>query len=52
MLGIVSISQIAYTRTGNNLTLNPPLTPAYDKVTIPYYNFYGGDTWRFRPGSP
>ena len=46
MLGIVSISQIAYTRTGNNLTLNPPLTPAYDKVTIPYYNFYGGDTWR------
>ena len=46
LLGIVSISQVAYTRTGNNLTLNPPLTPAYDKVTIPYYNFYGGDTWR------
>jgi Carboxypeptidase regulatory-like domain len=49
MLGIVSVSQIAYTRTGNNLTLNPPLTPAYDKVTIPYYNFYGGDTWRLSP---
>ncbi len=48
-LGIVSISQVAYTRTGNNLTLNPPLTPAYDKVTIPYYNFYGGDTWRMTP---
>jgi len=48
-LGIVSISQIAYTRTGNNLTLNPPLTPAYDKVKIPYYNFYGGDTWRMTP---
>jgi len=45
-LGIVSISQVAYTRTGSNLTLNPPLTPAYDKVTIPFYNFYGGDTWR------
>jgi hypothetical protein len=45
-LGMVSISQIAYTRTGNNLTLNPPLTPAFDKVTIPYYNFYGSDTWR------
>ena len=49
MLGIVSISQIAYTRTGNNLALNPPLTPAYDKVTIPYYNFYGSDTWRMTP---
>ena len=49
ILGIVSISQIAYTRSGNNLTLNPPLTPAYDKVTIPYWNFYGGDTWRMTP---
>ncbi len=48
-LGIVSISQVAYTRTGNDLTLNPPLTPAYDKVTIPYYNFYGSDTWRVTP---
>ena len=49
MLGIVSVSQIAYTRSGNNLTLNPPLTPATDKVTIPYYNFYGSDTWRMTP---
>ena len=49
MLGIVSISQIAYTRSGSNLTLNPPLTPAQDKVTIPYYNFYGSDTWRVTP---
>ena len=48
-LGIVSVSQIAYTRTGKNLTLNPPLTPAQDKVTIPYYNFYGTDTWRMTP---
>jgi hypothetical protein len=49
VLGMVSISQIAYTRTGANLTLNPPLTPAFDKVTIPYWNFYGGDTWRINP---
>jgi hypothetical protein len=49
MLGIVSVSQVAYTRTGASLTLNPPLTPAFDKVTIPYYNFYGGDTWRVTP---
>ena len=49
MLGIVSVSQIAYTRSGQSLTLNPPLTPAQDKVTIPYYNFYGTDTWRMTP---
>ncbi len=48
-LGIVSISQIAYTRTGSDLTLNPPLTPAYDKSTIPYYNLYFSDTWRMTP---
>ena len=35
-LGIVSISQTAFTRSGNSLTLNPPLTPAQDKSTIPY----------------
>jgi len=49
LLGIVSVSQIAYTRSGTNLALNPPLTPAEDKVTIPYYNFYGSDTWRMTP---
>ncbi len=49
MLGIVSISQVAYTRSGSDLALNPPLTPAQDKVTIPYYNFYGSDTWRMTP---
>jgi len=49
VLGMVSISQVAYTRSGTNLTLNPPLTPAQDKVTIPYYNFYGSDTWRMTP---
>ena len=49
MLGVVSVSQIAYTRSGSALNLNPPLTPASDKVTIPYYNFYGSDTWRMAP---
>jgi hypothetical protein len=49
LLGLVSASQVAYTRHGNNLILNPPLTPAYDKVTIPFYNFYGSDTWRMTP---
>jgi Carboxypeptidase regulatory-like domain len=49
VLGIVSTSQIAYTRTGKDLTLNPPLTPAYTAVSIPYGNFYGSDTWRMTP---
>jgi hypothetical protein len=48
-LGIVSISQQAYTRSGSNLALNPPLTPASDKSTIPYYNVYFSDSWRMRP---
>ena len=49
MLGIVSIAQIAYTRSGSNLTLNPPLTPAFDQSTIPYYNTYFSDTWHMKP---
>lgn len=49
VLGMVSTSQIAYTRSGKMLTLNPPLTPAYTAVSIPYGNFYGSDTWRITP---
>ncbi len=48
-LGIVSISQQAYTRTGSSLTLNPPLTPAEDRSTIPFYNVYFSDTWHMKP---
>jgi hypothetical protein len=46
-LGIVSIAQQAYTRAGTNLALNPPLTPAFDQSTIPFYNVYFSDTWHF-----
>ncbi|HYA65009.1 MAG TPA: carboxypeptidase-like regulatory domain-containing protein [Candidatus Sulfotelmatobacter sp.] len=49
VLGIVTQTQQAYTRAGANLQLNPPLTPAFDKVTIPYYNLYFGDSWRVKP---
>jgi hypothetical protein len=49
VLGMVNISQIAYTRSGPTLTLNPPLTPATDQSTIPYYNFYFSDTWHVKP---
>ena len=48
-LGIVSIAQTVYTRSGSNLTLNPPLTPAFDQSTIPYYNTYFSDTWHMKP---
>jgi Carboxypeptidase regulatory-like domain len=49
VLGIVTDAQIAYTRTGSDLSLNPALTPAYDKSTIPYYNVYWSDSWRIKP---
>ena len=49
MLGIVTDSQVAYTRTGANLALNPPLTPAFDQSTIPYYNVYFSDSWHMKP---
>ncbi|MGC2226165.1 MAG: carboxypeptidase-like regulatory domain-containing protein, partial [Candidatus Sulfotelmatobacter sp.] len=48
-LGIVSISQIAYTRAGASLALNPPLTPAEDTLTVPYFNSYFSDTWHMKP---
>jgi hypothetical protein len=49
VLGIVTQAQQAYTRSGSNLQLNGPLVPAFDKVTIPYYNLYLGDSWRIKP---
>lgn len=48
-LGIVTDSQVAYTRSGPTLTLNPPLTHATDQVTIPYYNAYFNDSWHMKP---
>jgi len=48
-LGIVSISQVAYTRSGPNLALNPLGYPAFDKSTIPFYNVYFSDTWHMKP---
>jgi len=48
-LGIVSVANQAFSRSGTNLTLNPPLTPAFDRSSIPYYNFYFSDTWHMKP---
>jgi hypothetical protein len=49
VLGIADITQIAYTRSGPNLALNPPLTHAYDQMRIPFYNVYFSDTWHMKP---
>ncbi len=49
VLGIVTQSQIAYTRQGADLALNPPLTHAEDQSTIPYYNVYWSDSWHLKP---
>jgi hypothetical protein len=49
VLGIVTDTQQALTRSGKDLALNPPLTPAFDKVTILYYNLYLNDTWKMKP---
>ncbi|HKV24970.1 MAG TPA: carboxypeptidase-like regulatory domain-containing protein [Candidatus Acidoferrum sp.] len=49
VLGIAAVTQIAYTRSGSNLALNPALTPASDKSTIPYYNVYWSDSWHMKP---
>ncbi len=49
VLGIITGAQIAYTRSGSNLALNPPLTHAFDQNTIPYYNVYWSDSWRMKP---
>jgi hypothetical protein len=49
VLGLISITQQAFTRSGSDLALNPPLTYAEDKSTIPYYNVYFGDSWHLKP---
>jgi len=48
VMGIVTDSQIAYTRSGAALNLNPPLTHAFDQSTIPYYNVYWSDSWHMK----
>ena len=47
--GMVSTAQVAYTRSGSDLALNPPLTHAFDQSSIPFYNAYITDTWHMKP---
>jgi len=46
VLGLVSQTQVAFTRVGNNLQLQPIGSSAFDKSNIPYYSGYFGDTWK------
>ena len=48
-LGVVTDSQVAYTRSGPNLALNPPLTHAFDQMRIDYSNAYFSDSWHMKP---
>jgi len=49
VLGVVSIASQMFARTGASLSLLPPLSNAFDKSTIPYYNVYFSDTWHLKP---
>ena len=49
VLGIVTQPQTLYTRSGPQLSLNPPGTPMFDQSIIPSYNLYFTDTWHMKP---
>ena len=49
VLGIVDQSQDLFTRTGPQLTLQPPGSFMYDQSIIPSYNVYFTDTWHMKP---
>jgi hypothetical protein len=49
VLGMVNQPQVAYTRTGSNLTIQPVGSVAYERSIIPTYNLYAADTWHVSP---
>ena len=49
VLGIVSQSQVMYTRGGPSLTLNPTGDPISIHAIVPSYNEYFSDSWKIRP---
>ena len=49
VLGIVHQPQDLYTRSGPQLTLQPPGSFMFDQSIIPSYNLYATDTWHIRP---
>jgi hypothetical protein len=49
VLGIVSQTQALYTRSGQNLTLNPIGVPIFIHAVLPKYDLYATDSWHVRP---
>jgi hypothetical protein len=49
LLGMPSLTQVAYTRTSPNLAIQPVGAPVFDQSTIPFYNLYFSDSWRMKP---
>jgi hypothetical protein len=47
--GMLSSTQVMYTRALPNLSPLPVGTPATDKSIIPYYSVYWQDTWHMKP---
>jgi hypothetical protein len=48
-LGIVSQSQVMYTRAGSQLNLNPIGDPISIHAIVPSYNTYFTDSWHIKP---
>ncbi|HLW75958.1 MAG TPA: carboxypeptidase-like regulatory domain-containing protein, partial [Bryobacteraceae bacterium] len=49
MTGTIVTTQVAYTRSGKALNLNPLGTQAFDQSILPTYGAYWSDTWHARP---
>ncbi len=49
IFGIVTQTQVVYTRSGKNLQLQPLGTSAFDQSIIPTYDMHFTDTWHVRP---
>ncbi|MGA2197896.1 MAG: carboxypeptidase-like regulatory domain-containing protein, partial [Bryobacteraceae bacterium] len=49
VLGMISSTQVMYTRSLPNLGLESIGTPALEKSIIPYYSVYFQDSWHMKP---
>ncbi|HEX4594573.1 MAG TPA: carboxypeptidase regulatory-like domain-containing protein [Bryobacteraceae bacterium] len=49
LMGIITQTQVMYSRSGANLQLNPLGTPGFDRSIVPTYDVYFSDTWHLRP---
>ena len=49
IMGLVTQTQIMYSRSGSNLQLNPIGTPGFDQSILPTYDAYFNDTWHLKP---